>query len=240
MMRMTVRVAAMAVVIGLGFQVANAGLRHFRLFQSGCAAPSCSRPSCAGPSCAVPMYVVAPPVCGCCAPVWGCSAPACSAPACSGPGCFAPGCFAPSCFQPGYGGLPLSGLNGGYGSNLYGASYDFASQPAYGSYGGSATLSAYGTQAAYGVQPGAFGINSGFGSYGAQSAFATYPVQPVAGSMGIPANYGYGSVGMFPQVSAFGGAGSGYGPGLSVPAYYAPAPAQYTPVPPAPASDLVW
>lgn len=199
MMRMTMRVAVAAVMIGVGFQAteADAGFRRFRGCGSCCAAPGCS----------AAVYVVAPPpVCASCGPVYSAG-------------------FAPSNFPPAYGGVPMMASNPAYGVSPYGNSfettYDVGTQPGYGGiqpgYGGS-QLGYGGVQRGYGgVLPGYGGVQPGYGSFGT-----------------VPAN---------PQVSGFGGfrgPGFEYGPGSPMPSNYAPVTYQYTPVPPAPATDLVW
>ena len=213
MMRMTMRWAVAAVVIGAGFQATevDAGFRRFRGCGSCCAAPGCS----------AAVYVVAPPpVCAGCGPVY-------------------PAAWAPSNFQPAYGGMPMMASNPAYGVSPYGNSfettYDVGTQPGYGGiqpgYGGS-QLGYGGVQRGYGgIQPGYGGTQLGYG--GVQRGYGG--VQPGYGS--------FGTVPVTPQVSGFGGfrgPGFEYGPGSPMPSNYAPVPYQYTPVPITPATDLVW
>lgn len=224
-MRMTVRVLAVAALVGLGLQtyMAQAGWRHFRMFRS----------SCSGCACSAPMYVAAPPMAySCGGPGWGCSGPACSAPmwGCSGPACSAPawGCSGPTCsypssYQAGYGGgLPMTAYGSSPGSSFgynygYGANYT----PSIGT--------GYGYGAGYAPGAGMYYDFSAPGSYAA-GGYGGY------GAGGVASQGFYGTPVSYPQTSGFGGSGLGYG----MPSYYAPVPSQYTPVPPAPASDLVW
>lgn len=94
-----------------------------------------------------------------------------------------------------------------------------------------------------------FDSYAGYGaaSYGVQSPSIYAPIGVQTGYGGYGATMTYGSGGglpSYPQTSVFGGqgygVGGGFGYGGSVPSYYAPVSSQYTPVPPAPASDLVW
>ncbi len=227
MMRMTMRWAVAAVVIGVGLQAteADAGFRRFRGCGSCCAAPGCS----------AAVYVVAPPpVCAGCGPAYSAG-------------------FAPSYFPPAYGGVPMMASNPAYGVSPYGNSfeptYDVGTQPGYGGiqpgYGGS-QLGYGGVQRGFGgVLPGYGGVQPAYGGFqtgygGVQPGFGG--IQPGYG--GAPPGYGsFGTVPMNPQVSGFGGfrgPGFEYGPGSTVPSNYAPVPYQYTPVPITPATDLVW
>jgi hypothetical protein len=158
------RVLAAAIIgIGLHGLVADAGLRHFRIFRSGCSAPTCS----------APMYVVAPaPVCACCRPM-----PTCSRPSCFGPTCAIPACSAPMFGQPGYAGQSMLGYPA-YGNGM-GMSTGYpmpgtgfpASQAGYSQFGpgiygagGSGVLdnsSYYGSTYEFGVQPGV-GMTPGY------------------------------------------------------------------------------
>lgn len=218
-MRMTVRVLAVAALVGLGLQtyMAQAGWRHFRMFRS----------SCGGCACSAPMYVAAPPMSySCGGPGWGCSGPACSAPMW---GCSGPTCSYPSSYQAGYGGgLPLTAYGSSPGSS-FGYNYGYGANYAPSVGGG------YGYGAGY--APGAGGYGPGTGMYYDFSAPGSYSAGGYGGygAGGIASQGFYGSPVGYPQVS-YGGSGFGYG----MPSYYAPVPSQYTPVPPAPASDLVW
>ena len=173
MMRMTMRVAVAAVVIGVGLQatVADAGFRRFRGCGSCCAAPGCS----------AAVYVVAPPpVCAGCGPVY-------------------PTSMAPSYYPQANGGMPMMASNPAYGVSPYGNSfettYDVGTQPGYGGfqpgYGGS-QLGYGGVQRGYGgVLPGYGGVQPGYGSFG--TVPANPPVSGFGGFRGPGFDYGLGS-----------------------------------------------
>lgn len=202
MLRMSMRVVAIAALVGLALQTfsADAGWRRFRYFGTGCAAPSC-----AIPSCSAPLFVAAP------SPSF-----ACSGPACSGPSCFGPSCYQPTCG--GWGGCasPLGGIGASYyGGSPYGMSIGAGYAPSVG----------------YLPQPPNAPIVAG----------TAYPTGGFSSGIQTPGGlYGaFGSAG-YPQSFGYGDSGINSGIGSSVPSYYAPVTSQYTPVPPAPASDLVW
>ncbi len=161
----------------------------------------------------------APSCAGCFAPV-GCHTPmmSCSAPTCSGPAYVTPPMMVSACSAPVWGcSAPACG------GPMYSMPSCSIPACAYPTLGGAGNyLPPYGSQSFS-------GLNSSFG-------FA-----PTYGSVFPPeANL---SAAPFPGLAAFGGAGFGHGAGsgpLNVPDYYAPMSAQYAPIPPAPASDLVW
>ena len=107
--RMTMRAAVVAVVIGMGLQtnVADAGCRTCRI----------RAPKCGVPGCSVPLYVASP------APVCAYGNPA-----------FSTGSAWPG-FPQGYGGLPMAASNPAYGPSPYGdffgATYGPGLQPGY-------------------------------------------------------------------------------------------------------------
>ena len=147
----------------------------------------------------------------------GCAAPSCG-------GCFAPvGCYSPRptcgdpmCGAPMYVAAPPmmsacgAPMCGGCAMPMCGAPSCF--QPAW----GGASVGCYAPGC---VAPSQFGPS------------AAYGISPADGTDGFlqPG---------FPALSA--GQYSGYGPASAVPEYYAPMPAQYAPIPPVPAADLVW
>ena len=110
-MRKTARVIVMAMVLGLGLQVsvANAGLRHLRVFCRGC-----------GPVYAAPAYVATPASsCACGASVMSYSQPSCCQSAMGG------AMFQPNFVAPGFGeqiysdpAYPAISVNGGFGNGF--------------------------------------------------------------------------------------------------------------------------
>jgi hypothetical protein len=216
--RMTVRVALAAVVVGIGLQadVANAGFRHFRSRGSCCMTGGCSAPA----------LVAAP------APVCACGASGFQSTMAQDPFQLAYG------GQPAYGGLPMTASGTAYGPGLNGDS--FAAIDVIGNPLGSPA----GSPPAIGGPPpgngsiGTLPVNPQVSGFGGYSGFSGPGLQ-----YGPATQYGSGSqYGLGYQ----NGLGSQYGPGLQygfgsvMPSLYAPVPFQYTPVPPTPAFDLVW
>jgi len=175
---------------------------------------NCAMPSCAAPSCAGCFGPV-----GCQGPymaggMWGCSAPSYVVAPPMVSACSGPmgGCFAPGCYGP-------SCSQSGFG---YGQGFGFGQNYGYGQ---------------------GFGFNQGFGYSGMSMTGNPFYGSPYAGGSpyGVPSQYGVPA--SYSPVSNFGGVGyggMGYGGASGLPPYYAPMPAQYAPIPPVPAADLVW
>lgn len=228
MLKPTKRVIAIAAVaMVVSAMAVDAGWRRAML-NSNCGMPSCAVPSCAG--CFAPA--------GCQGPsmnwgMWGCSAPSyVAAPtfasACSGPMMGCSGCsggFGPSCFQPGCSGCAGYGGFGCGGCGMSSCGIPMFGAPTCGM-GCMGPSCAFGSQAGFGWQP-----SQAMSPYSMPSAYGMGPMPPQMASTPTPAVAGYGNTGY---------AGLMYGSTAPVPPYYTPMPAQYAPIPPVPAADLVW